>query len=52
MLNTEVLGTVLLTADKAGHYEWEMSKDMVTIVNLPTTTTSLTELQLTRGQYS
>ena len=43
-LNTQVLGAVLLTADKAGHHEWEMSKDMVTIINLPTTTTSTTQV--------
>ena len=43
-LNTQVVGTVLLTADKAGHHEWQMSKDMVTIINLPTTTTSTTQV--------
>jgi hypothetical protein len=41
-VNTEVLGTVLLTADTAGHHEWEMSKDMTTIINLPSTSTSKT----------
>jgi hypothetical protein len=29
-LNTEISGTVLLTADGTGHHEWQMSKDMVT----------------------
>jgi len=44
-LNTEVLGTVLLTADKSGHHEWEMSKDGgTTIINLPATTTSVTKV--------
>jgi hypothetical protein len=43
-INTELLGAVLLTADKAGHHEWEMSKDMVTIINLPSTTTSTTQV--------
>ncbi len=44
-LNTEVLGTVLLTADKGGHHEWQMSKDGgTTIVNLPATTTSITKV--------
>ncbi|MHB8261515.1 MAG: hypothetical protein ACYDEC_14720 [Bacteroidia bacterium] len=41
-LNTEVLGTVLLTSDTPGHHEWEMSKDMVTIITLPSTSTSKT----------
>jgi hypothetical protein len=41
-INTEVLGTVLLTADTKGHHEWEMSKDMVIITNLPATSTSKT----------
>jgi hypothetical protein len=44
-LNTEVVGTVLLTADKAGHHEWQMSKDMVTLTNLPATTTSTTKVE-------
>ena len=43
-LNTEVTGTVLLTADKAGHHEWQMSKDTVTETSLPTTTTSTTKV--------
>ena len=42
--NTEILGTVTLTADGAGHHEWEMSKDMVTIINLPATTTAQTQV--------
>ena len=49
-LNTEVTGTVLLTADKAGHHEWQMSKDMTTIINLPATTTCTTQVMgLTPG---
>ena len=44
-LNTEVLGTVLLTADTAGHHEWQMSRDMVNIINLPTTSTAKTYVQ-------
>lgn len=43
-LNTEVLGTVLLTADKAGHHEWQMSKDEANLTNLPATTTSTTKV--------
>ena len=43
--NTQVTGTVLLTADSAGHHEWEMSKDGgTTIVGLPSTTTSTTQV--------
>ena len=41
-LNTQVSGTVLLTADAGGHHEWQMSKDMVTIINLPATSTAHT----------
>jgi hypothetical protein len=41
-LNTEVLGTVLLMADTAGHHEWEQSKDQVTITHLPSTSGSRT----------
>jgi hypothetical protein len=41
-LNTEISGTVLLTSDAAGHHQWEMSKDMVTIIPLPPTSTSHT----------
>ena len=41
-LNTEVQGTVILTADTAGHHEWQQSKDQVTIINLPSTSTSKT----------
>ncbi len=43
--NTEIVGTVLLTADVAGHHEWQMSKDTVAIINLPATTTSHTHVQ-------
>jgi hypothetical protein len=42
--NTEVLGTVALTSDGTGPHEWEMSKDMVTIINLPATTTAQTQV--------
>ena len=42
--NTQILGTVTLTADGAGHHEWQMSKDMVTITSLPATTTSETHV--------
>jgi hypothetical protein len=35
--NTNVSGTVMLTGSLAGHHEWGMSKDMVTITNLPST---------------
>jgi hypothetical protein len=41
-INTEIMGTVLLTADAAGHHEWQQSKDMVTIIPLPGTDTSKT----------
>ncbi|MHB8259455.1 MAG: hypothetical protein ACYDCN_01490 [Bacteroidia bacterium] len=41
-INTEVLGTVLLTSDTAGHHEWQQSKDMITIIPLPGTNTSKT----------
>jgi hypothetical protein len=39
-LNTEILGTILLTADIPGHHEWQMSKDMVNVTNLPATSTA------------
>lgn len=41
-LNTEVQSIALLTADTAGHHEWQQSKDQVTIINLPSTSTSKT----------
>ena len=48
--NTQMLGTVTLTADGAGHHEWQMSKDMVNITNLPATTTAETHVTgLTTG---
>jgi hypothetical protein len=40
--NTQIPGTVILTADGSGHHQWEMSKDMVTITILPSTNTSKT----------
>ena len=42
--NTEVLGTVTLTADGTGHHEWQMSKDQINITNLPATTTAQTQV--------
>jgi hypothetical protein len=42
--NTEVLGTIALSADGTGPHEWEMSKDMVTVINLPATTTAQTQV--------
>jgi hypothetical protein len=48
--NTEIPGTVLLTADGEGHREWEMSKDMINIIQLPATSTSKTTVpNLTLG---
>jgi hypothetical protein len=48
--NTQVLGTVLVTSDAAGHHEWQMSKDQVAITNLPATSTSHTTVaNLTTG---
>ncbi|MHB8261650.1 MAG: hypothetical protein ACYDCN_12635 [Bacteroidia bacterium] len=41
-INTQVLGTVLLTSDTPGHHEWQQSKDMVTIITLPSTDTAKT----------
>ncbi len=40
--NTQIPGTVIITADGGGHTQWEMSKDMVTITNLPSTDGSKT----------
>ena len=40
--NTEIPGTILLTADGKGHHDWQMSKDMVNITSLPSTSTSQT----------
>lgn len=36
-LNTEIAGTVLLTADGGRSHEWQMSKDQITIITLPST---------------
>ena len=48
--NTQIPGTVIITADGGGHTQWEMSKDMVTITNLPSTNTSKTSVtDLTPG---
>jgi len=40
--NTEILGTVILTSDEPGHTQWQMSKDMITIITLPSTNASKT----------
>jgi len=40
--NTQVLGTVLLTGDGGGHHEWQMSKDKITITDLPPTSAAHT----------
>ena len=42
VINTEIMGTALLTSDLPGHHEWQMSKDMITIIPLPGTNTSKT----------
>lgn len=42
--NTQIVGTVTLTADGTGHHEWQMSKDMIAITNLPATTTAETQV--------
>jgi hypothetical protein len=42
--NTQIPGTVIITADGGGHTQWEMSKDMVAITNLPSTDTSKTSV--------
>ncbi len=48
--NTQIPGKVIITADGGGHTEWESSKDMVTIINLPSTDTSITSVSgLTYG---
>ena|SRR5665213_3431374 len=41
-MNTQISGTVLLTSDTAGHHEWEQSKDTITIIHIPATSTSFT----------
>ena len=43
--NTNISGTVMLTASLSGHHEWEMSKDMVTATGLPSTSKSHTLVQ-------
>ncbi len=40
--NTEIFGTVMLTADTSRGHEWQMSKDEKTIINLSSTTTART----------
>ena len=40
--NTEVLGTIVVTSDEPGHTQWQMSKDMTTIITLESTNTSRT----------
>jgi|GEM_PF-739149 len=41
-INTQIVGTIMLTADGTGHHEWQMSKDKISITNLPATSTSHT----------
>ena len=40
--NTEIPGMILVTSDGKGYHEWEMSKDMINIINLPSTSGSKT----------
>jgi len=40
--NTEIVGTVMLTADTNRGHEWQMSTDEKTLINLPSTTTART----------
>ena len=40
--NTQIPGTVMLTADGGGMHQWEMSKDQVNITTLPPTRKSKT----------
>jgi hypothetical protein len=48
--NTQIPGKVIITADGGGHTQWESSKDMVTITQLPSTNTSKTSVSgLTYG---
>ena len=42
--NTQIPGTVILTSDTPGPHEWEMSKDMVNITKLPSTTGGKTKV--------
>ncbi len=47
----KVSGSVLLTAERAGGHEWEMSKDQITIINLPATSGAKTTVNgLTPGE--
>jgi len=49
--NTDVSGTVMLTADGQGAHEWQMSPDQKTITNLPATKQAHTLVSgLTPGQ--
>lgn len=48
--NTEVLGTVLLTGEGGRSHEWDMSKDQITIIHLPSTENAQTRVEdLTPG---
>ena len=48
--NTEIPGTILVTGDGEGHHEWQMSKDMVNITDLRSTSGSKTTVpNLTPG---
>ena len=42
--NTQIPGTVIVTADGGGHTQWEMSKDMLAVTNLPSTNASKTTI--------
>jgi hypothetical protein len=47
----DVSGSVILTADGGGPHEWQMSKDQVTIINLPATSGAKTTVSnLTPGE--
>ncbi|HEX7413786.1 MAG TPA: hypothetical protein VF411_07030, partial [Bacteroidia bacterium] len=49
--NTQIPGKVIITSDGGGHTQWEMTKDMITITNLPSTNTSKTSVSgLTYGE--
>jgi hypothetical protein len=49
--NSEVSGTVILTAEGTGAHEWQQSKDQVNIIHLPSTSRANTALSgLTPGE--
>jgi len=48
--NSSVSGTVLLTADGSAGHEWQKTKDLINIINLPSTSTANTTVSgLTAG---